>query len=146
MQRTGTACRFGFEFCPTLPQTFLPPTVWPPPRAPPRDDLRSHSSMAQRADLLELDCQLTQNGVVVVSHDGNLWRQSGVDSDVSSLDFEVSFVPAPHCTQRSSICASWSHASCSPQELPLYKEELEVYFSPGKPMGCKPWTGPTQVG
>ncbi|XP_008683464.1 lysophospholipase D GDPD3 isoform X1 [Ursus maritimus] len=70
----------------------------------PRTDLRSHSSMAQRSDFLELDCQLTRDGVVVVSHDENLSRQSGVNRDVSSLDFE---------------------------ELPLYKEELEVYFSPG---------------
>ncbi|KAM8780012.1 lysophospholipase D GDPD3 isoform 1-T1 [Rhynchonycteris naso] len=62
------------------------------------------NSMAQRADLLELDCQLTREGVVVVSHDQNLSRQSGVNRDVGSLDFE---------------------------ELPLYKEELEVYFSPG---------------
>uniref|UniRef100_A0A8C6QQX5 Lysophospholipase D GDPD3 n=1 Tax=Nannospalax galili TaxID=1026970 RepID=A0A8C6QQX5_NANGA len=62
------------------------------------------NSMAQRADLLELDCHLTRDGVVMVSHDENLFRQSGLNKDMSSLDFE---------------------------ELPLYKEELEVYFSPG---------------
>nr|XP_017198046.1 lysophospholipase D GDPD3 isoform X2 [Oryctolagus cuniculus] len=62
------------------------------------------NSMAQRADLLELDCQLTRDGVVVVSHDENLSRQSGLNRDVGSLDFE---------------------------DLPLYKEKLEVYFSPG---------------
>nr|XP_031288811.1 lysophospholipase D GDPD3 isoform X2 [Camelus dromedarius] len=70
----------------------------------PLTDLHSHSSMTQRADLLELDCQLTRDGVVVVSHDKNLSRQSGVNRDIGSLDFE---------------------------ELPLLKEELEVYFSPG---------------
>ncbi|XP_072871394.1 lysophospholipase D GDPD3 isoform X1 [Chlorocebus sabaeus] len=62
------------------------------------------NSMAQRSDLLELDCQLTRDKVVVVSHDENLYRQSGLNRDVGSLDFE---------------------------DLPLYKEELEVYFSPG---------------
>ncbi|XP_029803317.1 lysophospholipase D GDPD3 isoform X3 [Suricata suricatta] len=61
--------------------------------------------MAQRSDFLELDCQLTQDGVVVVSHDKNLSRQSGVNRDMDSLDFK---------------------------DLPLYKEELEVYFSPGQ--------------
>ncbi|XP_004615998.1 lysophospholipase D GDPD3 [Sorex araneus] len=63
------------------------------------------NSMAQRADLLELDCCLTRDGVVVVSHDENLSRQSGLNRDVASLDFK---------------------------DLPLYKEELEVYFSPGR--------------
>ncbi|KAM4829870.1 lysophospholipase D GDPD3 [Thomomys bottae] len=62
------------------------------------------NSVAQKADLLELDCQLTKDGVVVVSHDKNLNRQSGLNKDISSLDFE---------------------------DLPLYKEELEIYFLPG---------------
>uniref|UniRef100_F6V7D3 Lysophospholipase D GDPD3 n=2 Tax=Ornithorhynchus anatinus TaxID=9258 RepID=F6V7D3_ORNAN len=60
---------------------------------------------AQRADLLELDCQLSKDGVVIVSHDSNLLRQSGLNEDIRNLNSA---------------------------ELPLYKEELEVYFSPGR--------------
>ncbi|KAM6156042.1 lysophospholipase D GDPD3 [Rhynchocyon petersi] len=63
------------------------------------------NALAQRADLMELDCQLTKDGVVVVSHDKNLLRQSGLNRDVDSLDFK---------------------------DLPLYREELQVYFSPGQ--------------
>lgn len=72
------------------------------------------NSMAQRSDLLELECQLARDKVVVVSHDENLYRQSGLNRDVGSLDFE---------------------------DLPLYKEELEVYFSPGESKGFKPCLG-----
>lgn len=51
--------------------------------------------MTQRADLLELDCWLSRDGVVVVSHDENLSRQSGLKRDVGSLDFEVGLTPVP---------------------------------------------------
>lgn len=75
------------------------PVIWSSPIPLPLMDLCFCSSMAQRADLLELDCQLTRDGVVVVSHDKNLSRQSGVNRDVSSLDFEVG-LPPPHHTQK----------------------------------------------
>ncbi|XP_006896682.1 PREDICTED: glycerophosphodiester phosphodiesterase domain-containing protein 3 [Elephantulus edwardii] len=63
------------------------------------------NAMAQKADLMELDCQLTKDGVVLVSHDKNLLRQTGLNKDTDSLDFK---------------------------DLPPYREELEVYFSPGR--------------
>ncbi|XP_038619286.1 lysophospholipase D GDPD3 [Tachyglossus aculeatus] len=63
------------------------------------------NAVTQRADLLELDCQLSQDGVVIVSHDSNLQRQSGLNKEIRNLNSA---------------------------ELPLYKEELEVYFSPGR--------------
>lgn len=55
-------------------------------------------------EMLEMDCHLTSDGCVVVSHDNNLLRQTGYDKTVSSLRF---------------------------QDLPLYEERLEVTFYVG---------------
>ncbi|XP_050980624.1 lysophospholipase D GDPD3 [Labeo rohita] len=55
-------------------------------------------------EMLEMDCHLTSDGYVVISHDSNLLRQTGYDKTVSSLRF---------------------------QDLPLYKERLEVTFYAG---------------
>ncbi|XP_044512983.1 lysophospholipase D GDPD3 [Gracilinanus agilis] len=63
------------------------------------------NATAQRSDLFELDCLLSRDGQVVVSHDENLFRQCGLNKNVGDIDFE---------------------------DLPLYREKLEVYFSPGQ--------------
>ncbi|XP_070704200.1 lysophospholipase D GDPD3a [Pempheris klunzingeri] len=55
--------------------------------------------------MLEMDCHLTHDGHVVVSHDENLLRQTGHDVTLSSLNL---------------------------QDLPLYKERLEVTFYAGR--------------
>ncbi|KAJ6653366.1 hypothetical protein lerEdw1_009267 [Lerista edwardsae] len=64
----------------------------------------SHA-LTQGTNLLELDCLMTKDGVVVVSHDNNLQRQTGHDILVSETNFA---------------------------ELPPYKERLEVCFAPGR--------------
>lgn len=58
----------------------------------------------QGTHMLEMDCHLTKDGHVVVSHDENLLRQTGLDATISSLNL---------------------------QDLPLYKEKLEVTFNQG---------------
>ncbi|XP_076856860.1 lysophospholipase D GDPD1 [Brachyhypopomus gauderio] len=62
------------------------------------------NAVKKGTEMLELDCHLTQDGYVVVSHDKNLERQTGYNTDISSLKF---------------------------QNLPLYKETLEVTFNSG---------------
>lgn len=52
-------------------------------------------------DMLEMDVQLTRDGQVVISHDNNLLRSTGVDKNISDLNYS---------------------------ELPLLKEQLPVDF------------------
>ncbi|KAM4530434.1 lysophospholipase D GDPD3a isoform 2-T2 [Odontesthes bonariensis] len=62
-------------------------------------------AVKQGTQMLEMDCHLTRDGHVVVSHDENLLRQTGHDVTVSSLNL---------------------------QDLPPYKERLEVTFYAGR--------------
>uniref|UniRef100_A0A3Q4M6A7 Glycerophosphodiester phosphodiesterase domain containing 3a n=1 Tax=Neolamprologus brichardi TaxID=32507 RepID=A0A3Q4M6A7_NEOBR len=62
-------------------------------------------AVEQGTEMLEMDCHLTHDGFVVVSHDENLLRQAGHDVTISSLNL---------------------------QDLPLYKERLEVTFYEGR--------------
>lgn len=61
-------------------------------------------AVEQGTQMLEIDCHLTKDGHVVVSHDENLLRQTGLDATISSLNL---------------------------QDLPLYKDKLEVTFNQG---------------
>uniref|UniRef100_A0A8C5DSH8 Lysophospholipase D GDPD3-like n=1 Tax=Gouania willdenowi TaxID=441366 RepID=A0A8C5DSH8_GOUWI len=62
------------------------------------------NAVEQGTQMLEFDCHLTRDGHVVISHDENLLRQTGHDVNISSLNL---------------------------QDLPLYKQRLEVTFCAG---------------
>lgn len=61
-------------------------------------------AVAIGTQMLELDCHLTRDGEVVVSHDQNLLRSTGVDKNISELDYK---------------------------DLPLLKQRLPIDFEPG---------------
>ena len=42
--------------------------------------------------MVELDCHLTKDGHVVICHDNSLERSSGVNKNISDLNFEVIFL------------------------------------------------------
>ncbi|XP_043283410.1 lysophospholipase D GDPD1-like [Venturia canescens] len=54
-------------------------------------------------EMLELDCHLTRDGEVVVSHDQNLFRSTGTDRNIQELDYK---------------------------DLPLLKPKLSIDFDP----------------
>lgn len=53
----------------------------------------SHSAVALGTDMLELDCHLTKDEQVVVSHDANLRRSTGINAYISDLAYAVSYRP-----------------------------------------------------
>lgn len=62
----------------------------------------SCSAVDLGTDMLELDCHLTKDEQVVVSHDANLRRSTGINAYISDLAYAVSYCSAmsPQSPQR----------------------------------------------
>ncbi|XP_075879893.1 lysophospholipase D GDPD3a isoform X2 [Nelusetta ayraudi] len=60
--------------------------------------------------MLELDCHLTHDGHVVVSHDENLLRQTGHDVAMSSLNLQISDMVTRYKREEITVWASASSA------------------------------------
>lgn len=58
------------------------------------------SAVEQGTQMLEMDCHLTHDGHVVVSHDENLLRQTGHNVTVSSLNAQVGGQITQDCWSR----------------------------------------------
>lgn len=46
------------------------------------------NAVEQGVDLLEMDCWMTKDGIIVVSHDNDLSRCCGVDKDITEMNYD----------------------------------------------------------
>ncbi|XP_041054004.1 lysophospholipase D GDPD1 [Carcharodon carcharias] len=81
-------------------------------------------------EMLELDCHLTKDEQVVVSHDSNLKRTTGVNVDIANLAFAE--LPPYHCTLHVSFKKDCFCVGGEDRKIPLLREVFETF--PGTPI------------
>ncbi|POI29077.1 hypothetical protein CIB84_007171 [Bambusicola thoracicus] len=107
-----------------------------------------HHAVNIGTDMLELDCHLTKDEQVVVSHDENLKRSTGVDVNISDLKYselppylcklDVTFQKGNECSDISAFACSVlpmanplvspeSHSEGKDNRIPLLKEVFEAF-------------------
>jgi len=98
---------------------------------------RNAQAAACKTDMFELDVHLSKDKKVVVVHDGNLRRVTGVEGKVSDYNYEdlpplknriaVEFANSLHC----------EHTGTTPQKFPLLEDVFREF--PGTPVNidCK---------
>ncbi|XP_022101153.1 glycerophosphodiester phosphodiesterase domain-containing protein 1-like isoform X2 [Acanthaster planci] len=77
-------------------------------------------------DMLEIDCQITRDKKIVVSHDNHLERVTGVDRFISDLDYEdlpliCQSIPVHFCKGQT-VCGSETD-----RRIPLLREVFETF-------------------
>ncbi|XP_067864576.1 lysophospholipase D GDPD1 [Heptranchias perlo] len=76
-------------------------------------------------DMLELDCHLTEDEQVVVSHDNNLKRATGMNANIADLKF--SELPPYLCRLSISFQKECSCEGGDDKRIPLLKEVFEAF-------------------
>nr|XP_057906049.1 lysophospholipase D GDPD3a isoform X2 [Doryrhamphus excisus] len=94
-------------------------------------------AVKQGTEMLELDCHMTHDGHVVVSHDENLLRQTGHDVTISSLRLQVSALVKRYHREEITVWASANSAiltkcrqtnGAMPYSFSIYRGVLLLLF------------------